>query len=50
MLYETFICVTIPDIWSPLLYLNTIYDDKGFYQSGDTEDEMNQLFHMNSNG
>ena len=36
LLYETFICVTIPDIWSPLLYLNTMYNNEGFYVSGDT--------------
>jgi len=35
LLYETFICVTIPDIWSPLLYLDTVYNDNGVYNRGD---------------
>ena len=36
MLYETFICVTLPDIYSPIKY-NEIIDG-------------NQLHHMNLNG
>jgi len=34
LLYETFICFTLPDIWSPLLYLDTTYTD-GKFVSGD---------------
>jgi len=39
LLYETFLCITIPDIWSPLLYLNSIYNIDGTYSSGDTRGE-----------
>ena len=35
LLYETFICITIPDIWSPLLYINSNYSNEGVFVSGD---------------
>jgi hypothetical protein len=34
LLYETFICVTIPDIWSPLLYLDSHDADGNFKTNG----------------
>ena len=36
LLYESFICVTLPDIWSPLLYLDYSRDGNGIYNGTDS--------------